>query len=74
MKPIRDALCDLSLSLCKMADSCTAHAKDHALAALDGDKNAEIQARAGTAKAGAYMLACEKVDDLRRQLEAGNIG
>lgn len=74
MKPIHDALCDLSLSLCKMADSSTAHAKDHALTALDGDKNAELQARAGKAKSEAYMLACEKVDDLRRAVERGDIG
>ena len=72
-KTIRDALSDLEISLCKMADLATGNAKSSALKSLDGDTAAELEARKLKAKADAYMLACEKVEDLRRAVESGEV-
>ena len=74
MKPIRDALVELGQSLDRMATSSMNLAKENALDALDGDTKAEIKAHAAKARSAAYTLAMEKVDDLRREVEAGNIG
>ena len=74
MKPIRDALVELGQSLDRMATRAIANAKDDALAALDGDPKATANAKANRARHEAYILAMEKVDDLRREVEAGNIG
>jgi hypothetical protein len=73
-KPIRDAIVEIGQSLDRMAISSMEHAKSHALNALKGDQKATEQAWAGMAKSEAYRLACEKVDDLRRALERGDIG
>lgn len=74
MKPIRDALVELGRSLDSMATSNMNLAREHALDALDGDREAEIKAHATKSRSAAYKLAMEKVDDLRREVEAGNIG
>jgi hypothetical protein len=74
MKPIRDALLELGQSLDRMAIRAITNAKDDALAALDGDPKATANAKSNRARHEAYILAMEKVDDLRRALERGDIG
>ena len=74
MKSIRDALVELGRSLDSMAISSMNSAREHALDALEGDREAEIKARTKRAWASAYRLAMEKVDNLRSEVEAGNVG
>lgn len=68
-KPIRDGIAELGIELCRCADRVTSEAKEHAFKALDGDEKAATAARECKAMAAAYMIATEKVDDLRRALE-----
>lgn len=72
-KTVRDAICDLGIELCKMADRSTEQAKIHALSALDeinvDDRRAALEHRA---MAGAYMVAVKRVDELRFAIERGD--
>jgi len=74
VKPIRQEICSLGQSLDRMATMADDLAKSAALAFLRGDAAAEKEAWKHLSKADAYRLAMEKVDDLRRELDAGNIG
>lgn len=55
-----------------MADSCRAHAKEHAIKALDGDKEAEKEARRYLSEANAYADTVKRIDGFRLQVERGD--
>lgn len=71
-KPIRDAVADLGMQFCKLADNATRVAKEYALDALDGDAAARDKALLYRNTAAAYMDAVAKVDELRLAIERGD--
>ena len=74
MKTIREKLVELGQSLDRMANIDMHLARENAMDILEGVEGAEMKARIAKARGEAYKMAMEKVDDLRRLVESGNIG
>ena len=71
--PIRDALVELEMTICKMSDQCIAAAKSHALTALDGDEESAKRARKYKAMTDAYTAVMQLTTDLRVKIEKGEV-
>ena len=72
-KKIRDAVCDLEMSICKMSDSCVNAAKSHALESLDGSEISAREARRYKAMSDAYHAVIKLTTELRIQIEKGEV-